>query len=176
MKKPNESKGQEAHGGEWKKHHRQVREKFSLQDKQSSRWMEKRGSGYNFRASQRVLDMINLAWDVEYSRNRTMSMEELEQRLMIDISQSAHRIPWSTKLRSITTSTALYSYRLKRVLHPLELLSLLGFPLQKISLKAEREISPKQIQDLAGEAMALPCAGLIAQALALSLPLWQNSS
>ena len=90
-------------------------------------------------------------------------------QLFTDVSQSAARKPWSLNtIRSVTTSSAIYSHAAKRLVVPPELFHLLGYPrLQMSSLSSNAQA------DLLGECMSVPCVTLGLYSLILSTPaLW----
>ena len=84
---------------------------------------------------------------------------------LLDMSQSHERRPFSNGediARCLTTGSWLYSYRLDRVLLPLEHLLLQGYP---VSTRIPEKMNDKDVRDLAGEAIALPCLAVVVWAL-----------
>eukprot|EP00971_Amphidinium_carterae_P006078 119700-Amphidinium_carterae.1 len=84
--------------------------------------------------------------------------------LILDLSQNAHRSPWSIGVRSITTSSDLFSFDLGRTLTGSEHFKLLGFPDVQLG-----KLSQRQMKHLVGEAMSPPAVGSVLLALLLSL-------
>ena len=72
--------------------------------------------------------------------------------LFTDLSQCASRRPWSRGIRSVNTSSCVYSHEAKRTLHPIEVMRALGFP-KSTSIQG---LSTAALQDLIGESMSLP--------------------
>ena len=122
-------------------------------------------------SSARVVDVLDLAWAVTAKKYAHIPEQERDSGLYVDVSQSGSRLPWSLgSVRSITTSSSIYSFKERRLLVAPEVLALLGFPCQRMNLDW---LHPAKLQDLAGEAMALPAIGLCGLCLAKSLPnLW----
>lgn len=89
--------------------------------------------------------------------------------LSCDVSQNVQRKPWGT-LRTLTTNSCVYVFELDRVLLPEEGLRLLGFP----TLPMMKHITPGEMHEFMGQAMALPA---VAQAsLCLLLGAYETGS
>ena len=73
----------------------------------------------------------------------------------VDLSQNPCKDPWG-KLRCLQCNTELFSYYLQRRVAPVEHLYLLGF-----GDVCTQGLSGRDVQDLAGEAMSLPCLAAI---------------
>lgn len=76
------------------------------------------------------------------------------QNLTIDVSQNICRKPWSSSLRTFTTTSQVYLYSADRILLPEEALRLLGF--DDVPGDALNGVSAAEVSDLVGQAMALP--------------------
>jgi len=84
--------------------------------------------------------------------------------LVVDVSQSVHRRPWSLgRLHTVTTSTKAYSFGLERVLAPEELLVIYGWP--RGMAEATHTIGRTDMRKMVGETMALPTVGAAMAAL-----------
>lgn len=84
--------------------------------------------------------------------------------LVVDVSQSVERHPWSyERLHTVTTSTRAYSFSLERVLAAEELLMMHGWP-REIA-EAPHTIGRAAMRDLVGETMALPTVAAAMAAL-----------
>ena len=78
--------------------------------------------------------------------------------LLVDISQSVNRHPWTLgRLHTVTTSTKAYSFALERVLAPEEVLMMYGWP--RPMAEAPHSIGRSRMRNLVGETMALPTIG-----------------
>lgn len=75
--------------------------------------------------------------------------------LLVDVSQSVQRRPWSlSNLHTVTTSTKAYSCLLERVLAPEEVLLIYGWP--RAMAEANHNLGRAAMRNLVGETMALP--------------------
>ena len=83
--------------------------------------------------------------------------------LILDLSQNVNRMPWSLGIRSVTTSSCLFSFALGRVLKAEEHWAALGFPAMA------GQLSERAQKHLVGEAMAPPVIGALAYTLLHSL-------
>eukprot|EP00971_Amphidinium_carterae_P125035 2477218-Amphidinium_carterae.1 len=85
--------------------------------------------------------------------------------VFVDVSQDGHLKPWTRhKLRSITTSTAWFSFDHKRLLLPEELFKVLGFNANTSNMSASA------LSDLLGEAIAPPCLGILLMSILTAIP------
>lgn len=119
----------------------------------------------------RVLELLDCAylsqeWSLRQRSQdplRPLSRKEIAVGLFADCSQAITRKPWSaTTMRTITTSSNLYSYEADRLVLSQEHLRLLGFP-EHIC----HGLSNSEILDFAGNAMSLAsCAAAEAFVLA----------
>ena len=111
--------------------------------------------------SSRTEDLIQLSEDFLAAKHPDIC----KSLLYTDVSQSASRKPWTTRaVRSITTSSSIYSHGESRILHPPELMQLLGFPSQITSLGAHAQA------DLLGECMSVPSVTLAMLCLIQATP------
>ena len=100
--------------------------------------------------TERVQDLIHLSFDWAQSKG-----EDIDD-IYVDCSQDVGHKPWTKgSVRSLTTSSEIYSSRLDRAILASEHFRLLGFgPVCLMNL------SHRQVRDLSGEAMSPPCVGL----------------
>ena len=89
--------------------------------------------------------------------------KELE---IVDVSQSLGRRAWGEAYPTLTTSSTLYCVKAQRALVPREHFVMQGYPCE-VSLEG---LSLHQQRNLAGEAVAPPCAAFITWAIVLCLP------
>eukprot|EP00971_Amphidinium_carterae_P328211 6459964-Amphidinium_carterae.1 len=118
--------------------------------------------------SQRALDVIDLCYQI--GRKQGLQPNLLASQAIADLSQDGSRKAWSydRKVRSLTTSSDLFSFSRRRSLCPPEHMLLLGFVEPKCT------VSATAVRDLSGEAMGPPVVGTLATALLTSLPqYWQ---
>ena len=96
--------------------------------------------------------------------------------VIVDISQCGSRRPWTLtgKMRTLTSSSCLWSFRKGRLLSPVEHLLVMGFG--AAAGKGATRLSDGAVQDLAGEAMSVQCIGACLLCLLTALPdHWTNS-
>ena len=118
------------------------------------------------RNKKRELDCIDIAWNYELSQSG-LTAEQLQQELIIDLSQSLSRASWSrNKVRAITTGSTYYVYSLDRIITGSEHFTLLGMPLPA---EIASSISERQLREMAGEAFAAPVAAVAMLALCKGL-------
>lgn len=101
-------------------------------------------------------------------------IESAMRDILIDVSQNPCRRPFSGSdgiARCIHTATALYSFRLDRILLPFELMLLQG---HSESLLVPEGMRPKQLHDLAAVGIHLPTLAIIFTALMISVGLRSN--
>eukprot|EP00971_Amphidinium_carterae_P348147 6490349-Amphidinium_carterae.2 len=114
--------------------------------------------------TQRVKDVINLAWQVNVKKLGADLINPF--KLYVDVSQSGHHRPWVYgKLRSVTTSSVIFNFGARRCLLPEEVFAILGFDEAKFGT-----LSSFAKKDLVGECMALPCVAMCLAALCSVLP------
>ena len=121
-----------------------------------------------------ILDMAH-ALALKNAPPGTREKEALDG-VICDISQCGSRRPWTLtgKMRTITSSSCLWSFRKARLLTPTEHLVIMGFG--AAAAKASPILSDGALQDLAGEAMAVQCVGACLLCLLTALPgHWMNS-
>ncbi len=102
-------------------------------------------------------------------------IESAMRDILIDVSQNPCRRPFSQSdglARCLHTATALYSFRLDRIVLPFELMLLQG---HTESLLVPEGMRPKQLHDLAAVGIHLPSLAIIFTALMISLGLRSNS-
>ena len=149
----------------WKAKHAKVRQESCILDN-SERW----STGHALRGvpatAERIRDCIDLAHQLALQKHPDCPV----QNLVVDVSQDGSRMAWCTHMRSITRSSAFYSFGADRLLCAQETLGCLGFPPLNWG-----EFSEAQIKDVAGETFAVPCAATCLLVLASLLPeLWSD--
>ena len=95
----------------------------------------------------RCRDVVDLGW-----------AHSLTTPLYCDVSQSASQKPWSKTLRSMVSQSQFYSYSRDRLITSREHWQLLGFDATRLKFL---DLSPSQVKNLAGEAMAPPNVTLV---------------
>eukprot|EP00971_Amphidinium_carterae_P349144 6490864-Amphidinium_carterae.1 len=129
----------------------------------------------------RVTDLLALAEEVTSKKlAKTLNVQqltesqliEMKSQLYTDVSQCASRRPWSTgTLRTITSSSVIWSHGRSRELTPHELMKVLGFA-ENTDLSA---IAVTQAKSLVGECMSVPCVAISLAALLLAADhLWMK--
>ena len=150
-------------GKKWPQKHSQRLEQAGLKSHEHAWTTSHRSKGV---VLARDLSAVNVAWVIEEALHG--GSEESRLDLMIDLSQCPSRTNWSRKnVRSLTTSSCLFSYRLGRTLRAAEHFSLIGIPVSQQTLS---QWPPRILRDLSGEAFSGPCASLCMMAALLSLP------
>ena len=152
-----------------------VKWRSELQISQSFRpWTSRRTfSGLGLSRTKRSLDLLDCSW-VEACKRRKISVQthsssfmkealaqQVHHGLVVDVSQNPVRKPMSDKqgvLRTLTTSSTLYSFEHDRVLHPIEHMFLQGYPKD---VSVPHTLSVQDLRKLAGEAICLPCLASI---------------
>ena len=89
-------------------------------------------------------------------RCRGMSAD-VAAEYVVDVSQSIQRASWGRSIRTITTSSTIFSFKHQRLLKPHQHLSIMGMPPTHVSLLGLTETN---VRNLAGEAFADPCAAV----------------
>ena len=119
----------------------------------ASGWCQRHASEIRgLSATDRCLDLVNIAFEVA-QKHACADDSSVSCGLFVDVSQSTDRAPWSQNgLRALTTGCEVFAFSLKRTLHPVEHLSVMGF---QPPIKTDG-LSVSQIRDLAGEGMAMP--------------------
>ena len=110
-----------------------------------------------------------MAWAVATARSHEMSLERLEslqKNLVIDLSQCVTRGSYSTQIRAMTQGSHFLSFGLERCLDGAEHLRLLGIVPEG---NVRQGFSERELKELAGQAFAAPCAGIIMMSLLLAL-------
>eukprot|EP00971_Amphidinium_carterae_P231732 4599076-Amphidinium_carterae.2 len=145
----------------WQKKHDDVRKKENCVDVPP--WSGTATLQWPGLESKRVLDVINLAWQVTVKKIGADVLNPF--KLFVDVSQSGHHKPWVYgKLRSITTSSVIFNFGAKRCLLPEETFAILGFDGVDCST-----LSGWVKKDLVGECMALPSIAMCLSALCSAL-------
>ena len=139
----------------WKQKSEALRRRLAVRE--TSNWCGRK-TLFGVPDNERTRDLINVAADVMEQRHGSA------ENVFIDCSQDVDRQPWGP-LRSITTSTEIYSTTLDRMLVPREHFLLLGFA-SEISLQ---HCSARAARDLAGESMSPACIALIQVAVIMTL-------
>ena len=154
----------------WVSHHESVRSKENLR-RDIPPWIREEDVQLT-PMTDRVRDLINLAWEFAITKYPEKASSELQKELWVDTSQSGHWQPWSFgTLRAITTGSDFYSFARRRWLHPLEVFAIMGFDPKTMRVAG---MSPNHLRDLVGEAMALPAVGAVALCLSHALPsVWE---
>ena len=129
-------------------------------------WSKKaRMQGLN--KSARQCEMLDLAYlHVQAAREEAglgVTTKEIISDLFVDTSQALVRKPWGF-LRTLTTSSAIYSFERDRLLLPHECLRMLGFS----DFSFTDCLSNSELSDAVGCAMALPSVALPALSLLLA--------
>ncbi len=166
----------------WKVHSSTVRAGLSV-DPSFSPWTTREGTKLLGvpRNCPRVLDLIDIAYTAALRRNikrpikDRLFVDALIADLYVDLSQACQRKPWSDGggLKTLTTSSIIYSFRLDLIIDSKALFKLHGFPddLRLFSL------SESSRRSLLGETWSLPCAGIAFYAFVLNsqAPWWKGS-
>lgn len=139
--------------------------------------------GVGLPSSKRAFDLVDCAWVQACKRQKievgkaTGNVTQLGKKagvhkdLFVDVSQNHVRRPMSDAsgfLRTLTTSTTLYSYEADRTVLPIEHLFLQGYEHQVSIPKSIAAGSGSEIRNLAGEAICLPCLASIVWCLHLT--------
>lgn len=103
----------------------------------------------------RVLDLIDIGFASAMAAATTESQkEDVKKFLVIDISQGHDYKPWAFNIGCFTTSSYFYHYGFDRMITEREKFKLLGFPAVDVT-----GFKINSLQDLVGDAMALPSVG-----------------
>ena len=73
---------------------------------------------------------------------------------MVNVSQDIARRAWGYVCPTLCKSSELFSYDRQRMIHPAEHLITLGFDISGLKLS---QFSHKELKDLSGDSMAMPC-------------------
>ena len=104
--------------------------------------------------SDRVLSLVNCAMQREVMASGEAVLQAAQPDVYIDVSQDICRTPWTrSTVRSLTTSSCLYSSKADRQLLAKEHLRLVGF------VSVPPNYTEAEYRDLAGECMAPPVIG-----------------
>ena len=120
------------------------------------------------RPTKRILDLIDCAAMsvAKKAKKRLGDCKQELDRTILDVSQSHGRRPFNTgDVRTLTTSSKLFSFGQRRTLVEKEHFLLMGFDDQLVLPKA---ISASNLRALAGEGMALPCLATVVIAVLLT--------
>ena len=117
------------------------------------------------------MEVLGGASSAKVAVARPDSTSEIELAMfdvLVDVSQNPSRRYFTNAdgvAKCIHTATKLYSFRKDRIVLPFELMLLQGHP---ESMRIPDDMKCKELHDLAGEGICLPCLGLILTALMLS--------
>ena len=165
MLQVNRERGEKEGGATWIAKDKEVRQKENLGNYSWSLHHRLRGVP----AVRRVHAVIDVAFlrAAKAGGSASSDASSLQTPLYIDVSQCVTRRAAAAGVKSMCSSSAFYSFSHDRMLLPAEHLALLGW--NKPNLVG---ISPTATRDLAGAAMGLPPATLLAAALSLQLDVW----
>lgn len=133
--------------------------------------------------TDRVKDLINLAWihriknppEGLHELRKSERMDCLTKNFFVDYSQQNNRSPWGS-LKTLTTTSSLYSFELDRHILPEECMVLQGHPMPDVTSMAATEI--KDLVHLSGEGMSVPMLASAMMAMILTVPLaglWERA-
>ena len=111
----------------------------------------------------------NAAANVMNGRNPAKAMQAALDDVYVDVSQNPQRRAYSRSngiLKCLHTATCLYSFKRDGVILPIELMFLQGHGLD---IKIPPSMRQKQLHDLAGNGICLPCLGSILLATLVSV-------
>ena len=109
----------------------------------------------------RVVDLINCAYIDTLKKNAALPIDqqrpwsELRKGLMVDCSQAVQRKPWGCQIKTLTTSTMVYTFECDCLLTSRMLFRLHGYP-KLVQLTQSEGLQ----RSLIGESWSLPCAGV----------------
>ena len=157
----------------WREHHEEFRKKHELKSVESFTATHLRMHP-ELTKNERVADLIDIAW--EHAKKKSQLQEsELMARLFLDTSQSVQRLPWTwSTLRTLTTSSKVFSFAELRYMEPVEMLRCLGFT-KEVCERASETLSSGQLADIGAEAMAAPTVALCLLGLCAALPVWKGT-
>eukprot|EP00971_Amphidinium_carterae_P326957 6458071-Amphidinium_carterae.2 len=172
-------------GGAWRKTHEEVRRKNGI-NADDVRWT----ATHRLRgvpATNRVTDCIDLAYQQILRRAKRTFAEDAKvnpqsvkisdlplsvqrcEGYIIDVSQSAQRVAYTTKLRSMVSNSQFYVYSADRMMLPQEHLFALGWA-RAVDVQG---FSASAVRELSGESMAAPCVALCLVSMSFALAdLW----
>lgn len=105
------------------------------------------------------------------SKNAEKIIAAALEDVYIDVSQNPCRRPFSNSqgiMKCLTTSTILYSFRRDGLVLPFELMLLQGHGLDT---RIPASLSQRQLHDLAGMGICLPCMGIVFLSMMLTVGL-----
>ena len=144
----------------WQQQHAKLRAEMGIGNEQL--WPETEMVGVT---SMRARDLIQIAWSCATRKNHT-------ENLVVDVSQSAVRRPWSQGFRSMTTGSSFFVFSLGRLLCSSEHFRILGF-----SSMSGGSLGSSAMKDLAGESMGVAPVTLATLSVAACLgELWYGQS
>ena len=117
----------------------------------------------------RVHDLIDLAMQyVVKKAGNDEDPDKIRERVLIDVSQCGGRLPWTSTgcLRSLTTSSEIFTGARNRMVVLPELWSAMGFTCPKPCLA---KLSAASQHSLLGEAMSVPSIALVLTSLVVNL-------
>jgi hypothetical protein len=114
-----------------------------------------------------ILDVHTAATISDLKRKGPDAVKDCMKNMFSDVSQQVGRKCCTNKdgiSHCLTTSTELYSYALDSVVLPMELMQIQGHSSHAI---VPQTMKPRELRDLAGEGMNLPCLGTVLWAMYL---------
>ena len=124
--------------------------------------------GRHLRSSRlpRQRDLVNVAWAVrtkEFPEGTPVSV--MRQGWWVDVSQDIIREPWTSKMKTFTRETIMYSFEHDFVLSGHDMLLSLGIPRAQAP---QKEFSNGELRSMSGEGYPAPLIG------ALTMLFWLN--
>ena len=142
-------------------------------------WTQTHRRYHGISATERVLTILDCVTmstlggsqetsDIMKSPNANALVESAMQHILVDVSQNPCRRAFSNMQevsKCMHTASIIYSFRKDRVLLPFEMMMIHG---HSMSMQVPNGMTPKELHDLAGMGINLPCLGLILASLMLS--------
>ena len=118
------------------------------------------------RASDRMLDVLNVMFSIARNQQPSVPTTELIKGMWANISQSVHRKPMTNGFcGSMARSSLMYSFEHDHLLSGRGAMLAMGHAAQSVSILSDSRISPAQWRDLAGEGYSVPILAVISIAL-----------
>ncbi len=111
------------------------------------------------------------AFKLMQSPNANQLIMAALEDIFVDVSQNPVRRAFTNSegiSKCIHTATLLYSYQRDGLILPLELMLFQG---HLLDMEVPESMRPKQLHDMAGQAICLPCLGLIVTTLMITVGL-----
>ena len=153
-----ERKHHEAQGASvWQKNSSQVRAALGL-PRYSTPWTGRRDVKLHgvMPNCSRQKDLIDVAWEARCKELRGQGSATLANNLLVDVSQTILRKPWSAKLRPFRVRGQLCSFQADRCLDGTDAMRLLGWPASRLD-----GIPSGDILHLAAVSGCLPLATIV---------------